>query len=371
MQPATLREVFVSQERLHDPWQGRIEGALVHTNIETLQPGFGRHMVHDIYPGRDGSIESLDLGQLPSGAVVITDHDGLLVAGGEIVAEQLSPSLKADPAKLAAILATTRPIVTVGGEVMLGVRYGMATWGHWLGELLPRIVVVENRYPGRFRYALPRHVVQWEKMHPAYRRIHESLAAYGIGDDRIVQMEPGIDYRFTELYALTPVWMARSLHPQAGELMRRNIMLLPPEHEPEPRVALLRTDTRGRNIENIEALRPMLRGYGFVFIETAPMPFVEQVAVFRGAQAIAAVLGSAMTGLIYAPRGVRVLSMAPESFGDNFFYGLTQERQGSFVDLRGTIGELDPARRDNSGFRIEPDVLAAGLEALFPPDPSL
>ena len=99
------------------------------------------------------------------------------------------------------------------------------------------------------------------------------------------------------------------------------------------------------------------------------MPFVAQAATFRDATAIAAVLGSAMTGLIYAPPGVKVLSMAPDNFGDRFFYGLTQERGGVFVDLRGMIAEQHESRARHSSFHLEPAVLRAGLNALsMPPD---
>ena len=139
-----------------------------------------------------------------------------------------------------------------------------------------------------------------------------------------------------------------------------------PQSEPSRRVALLRTDAFGRNIDNIDELAPMLEERGFRFLETSRMPFVAQAAAFRDATAIAAVLGSAMTGLIYSPPGVKVLSMAPDDFGDRFFYGLTQERRGMFVDLRGEIGTPHESRARHSSFHVRPAILQAGLDVLFP-----
>ena len=245
--------VFVSQERLHDAWQGRLDCAIAFTNIEELKPAFGRHMLADVYKARDVVVDALDLGLLPPDATVMMDHDFMLTVGGHPIADQLSPSLAAKPDDVAAILAAERPVQDIAGEMMLAARFGIATWGHWLGELLPKVVVVENRFPGRFTYVLPTHVVNWQRIHPAYQRIHESLLAYGITDDRILGMEPGSDYRFAALHALTPIWSDGAIHPQAAELMRRNIMQIP-QSEPSRRVALLRTDTHGRNIDNIDEL---------------------------------------------------------------------------------------------------------------------
>ena len=39
---------------------------------------------------------------------------------------------------------------------MIVARYGFGTWGHWIGELLPKIVTVEAAFPGRFSFAIPR-----------------------------------------------------------------------------------------------------------------------------------------------------------------------------------------------------------------------
>jgi hypothetical protein len=156
------------------------------------------------------------------------------------------------------------------------------------------------------------------------------------------------------------------MHPQAAALMRRNVALAPVDAPPVRRVALLRTETVGRNIDNIDALRPILEEHGFEFLETALMPFVQQAAAFRGAAAIAAVLGSAMTGLIFSPPGVKVLSLAPEAFGDRFFYGLTQQRHGRFVDLRGQVSRLHESQPRNSGFHVEPKIVREGLQVLFP-----
>lgn len=367
MPPLPVSSVFLSQERLHDAWHGRLDCAIAFTNIEELNPGFGRHMLADIYKPRDAVVGALDLGLLPPDATVMMDHDFMLTVGGHPVADQLSPSLAADPEAVATILATRRPVQDVAGEMMLAARFGIATWGHWLSELLPKVVVVENRFPGRFTYVLPTHVVHWQRIHPAYQRIHESLLAYGITDDRIFNMEPGSDYRFSALHALTPIWEDGAIHPQAVELMRDSIMRIP-QSEPLRRVALLRTDTLGRNIDNIDELAPILEGRGFRFLETARMPFVAQAATFRDATAVAAVLGSAMTGLLYSPAGVKVLSMAPADFGDRFFYGLTQERGGMFVDLRGTVGKAHESRARHSSFHVQPAALRAGLSALFPDD---
>ena len=189
MQLLSVNDVFLSQECLHEPWLGRLDCAIAFTNIEDLQPSFGRHMLTEVYKSRDCLIDSLELGLLPPDATVMMDHDCMLTAAGHPIAEQLPPSLAGKPDAVDAILAAERPVQQVDGEMMLAARFGIATWGHWMGELLPKVVVVEDRFPGRFTYVLPRHVVHWQRTHPTYQRIHESLLAYGITDDRILNMD--------------------------------------------------------------------------------------------------------------------------------------------------------------------------------------
>ena len=76
------------------------------------------------------------------------------------------------------------------------------------------------------------------------------------------------------------------------------------------------------------------------------------------------VLGSDLTNLIYSPAGVKVISVAPATFGDRFFYALILSREGQQIDLRGPITVPDQAIAHLGTFRVDPDEVARAL-AMF------
>ena len=73
-------------------------------------------------------------------------------------------------------------------------------------------------------------------------------------------------------------------------------------------------------------------------VEIGGLSFAEQVATFAAAQTIVGVLGSGLSGMLYSPAGVRVLTLAPSRWSDLFFFALMQNRD------RAAGGYSRPAR---------------------------
>ena len=236
-------------------------------------------------------------------------------------------------------------VVPIQDEVMLVARYGERTWGHWLGELLPKVAVCEHHFPGRFRYAVQSDCLGGDIVG---QRLAESLMAYGVGPDRLLPVSDGT-YRFERLWALTPVWTDRMMHPDVMSRMRG----IAPEPGPsgshaETRIALFRGDNDRRQIVNSAEVIACLRRHGFDIVDIATRPFAEQVALFASATTIFSILGSGLAGLIYARLGVHVMSAAPEEFGDRFFYAMMQAKSARYADLRGPVaGAPLPLYRDS------------------------
>ncbi|HEY4171772.1 MAG TPA: glycosyltransferase family 61 protein, partial [Rhodopila sp.] len=134
---------------------------------------------------------------------------------------------------------------------------------------------------------------------------------------------------------MTSAWSEeRVLHPEVAMLMREQG---PRDRDPSPgwlKVALLRRTARSRNIQNIAAVESLLVANGLTLVDIERLNFRQQVDLFKNASAIVCVLGSGLSGLIYAPRGVQVLTVAPGEWGDLFFYSMIQERDAIFADVR-------------------------------------
>ncbi len=71
-----------------------------------------------------------------------------------LVRQQL-PDWAADPAGLARDIAAAPDVRVVQPPCLLVARYGDVTWGHFVCEMLPKIVLAEAAAPQRFTYVVP------------------------------------------------------------------------------------------------------------------------------------------------------------------------------------------------------------------------
>jgi tetratricopeptide (TPR) repeat protein len=332
-----------------------------YTNFPEVNPQFGKHHVTSLYIEKRRWVPEISLHQLPADTTLAVPNgeDFIPLAGGNIVAEQMRRDWQYR--NLVEAIGECTGDETIPQQAVLIGRYGVRTWGHWLGELLPKVVAVESRWPGRFSFIVPDRFVS----DPVHKTALESLAYYGIGRDRLVLAPEKTKYLCANLYVVSPVWSAENmLHPRIAALMREH-----GPHDPEPtagwlKAALLRRATRTRNIENIADVEKILVGHGFSLVDIEKLTFRQQVEMFKNASAIACVLGSGLTGLMYAPRGVKVLTLAPAEWGDSFFYSMMQERDAVFADIRGPTAAKESSGIGTSGFTVPLNELLAGVQAI-------
>jgi capsular polysaccharide biosynthesis protein len=326
-----------------------------------MNPTFGTHHVDVIYVEKKRWVPAVSLCRLPANArlAVPNGEEFVAMAGTMLVADQFRRDWN-EKSLGDALAACTREGTIDEPAVLIG-RYGIRTWGHWLGELLPKIVAVESRWPGRFRFILPDRFAY----DPVHKTAMESLIYYGIGDDRLILVPPQMMYARSNLYVVTSTWSAeRMFHPEIAALMRERG---PRDRNPAPgwlKVALLRRSTRTRNVKNIADVEDLLVARGFTIVDIEQLNFRQQVDLFKNANTVVCVLGSGLSGLIYAPHGVGVLTLAPGEWGDLFFYSMIQERDAVFADIRGRTIATDREGAATSGFIVPTEALLAGLDAI-------
>jgi hypothetical protein len=338
-----------------------VHNATVYSNIATLNPPFAHHVMTDIYIDRTCQVEPVALWRFDADAILFGGDEFLVQTRGLLVSEQIAPYL--DEARIRALVLAWRPVIRIREETLLVARYGLYTWGHWLGELLPKIVVAEARYPGRFRFALPSTVTDDGDPLLPVDRMRESLLAYGIGRDRFLLLYPAMNYLFDRLHAVTPVWSDHVMHPGAAALMRDRLHERPNGSGDGQAICLERTGP-GRTIENMAEIRARLEDRGFTFHTVSALRFIDQVRLFQSASTIFAILGSDLSGLIYAPKGASLITAAPSVFGDRFFYAMLLERRGRYADLRGPVTRLDPGAEHRSSFHLDASEIGSALTAL-------
>jgi hypothetical protein len=254
-----------------------------------------------------------------------------LVSSYWAIREQIAPWTDCR-ALLATVEAKKADAIVVDRPCLLAARYGETTWGHWLVEILPKVVLAEAAHPKLFTFVLPAHisVVSSDRIYST--SVLESLEAYGISSDRILRVAPPNLYRFDNLFDVTGVF-SDGMHPKALSAMRRvDVEMTTTNND---LVYALRGAAESRCVYNRREITNYLLQCGFHELQMLSLSFAEQVAAFRKAECIASDLGSNLAAVIYAPENVGVISFAPSGWYDGYFVNLFQRLNARHADIRG------------------------------------
>ncbi len=361
-EPQSLRQLARTYHEIQPGVTVPLPNALAMTNLDDLNPTLAVHMHKDIYVERSAQVDAIGLVELAEATVYGGGHF-VCSAEGNLIAEQYPPYIGTVVPDLSSITGIDRPMQRFDVECVLVARYGISTWGHWVAELLPKMALIEDAFPGRFRFVLPEKVVLDSGAGSVWTRIAESLVACGIPLSRVLPLKDEFNYSFASMFAVTPVFSEHILHPAAGVALRRRTSAIPPS--PASKVAIVRDKRAGRQMRNAAEVYDVLADSGFECLETGAMTFEEQVSVFKGASTLFGILGSDLSNLVFAPEGVKVIAAAPAEFGDRFFYALTLDRKGSFSDLRGPAVEPHSVSH-KATFNLDTGVLGSAVATSLP-----
>jgi hypothetical protein len=144
---------------------------------------------------------------------------------------------------------------------------------------------------------------------------------------------------------------------------------------PDP-PAMLYVSRRERGVrcfDNEAEQIAMLAARGARIIDPGSLSLDQQIAAFRAAPCIVGVMGAGMTNIAFAPRGARVLTCAPASMPDTFFWFLATLRRQVYAEIR--CEPSGPSRGTaawDTDIHLPPAELAAVIDALHgPPRPRI
>jgi hypothetical protein len=365
MRATSSRTLLGQQHILFDGQSHNLPNPLVyinehkHTRLDEL---------HDILPLYAAGPEHKDnvvVGQYREPVYVDTRQSFLAAAGETLIFEQVPHHIHDRPQDIDAAIVTLEQgkphAMTIDAPALLVGRFGYQVWGHWLNEMLPKVVAAEAAFPGRFCYALPAEITIPTQERSYSSAVLESLAAYGIGPDRLIRLPPGHLYKFNEAFDVAGSWQL-GLHHEVAHLMRAIVADASPNDA--HRLMAMRHPADTRAIYNGAEIARLLADEGFVAIDPRRTPFMRQVETFARSGFVAGELGSNLAGLIFAPPGVRLMSFAPFGWIDAYFLYVMKERGGYQADVRGPTTHLRGPDPHRSPFVIDPDDVRAGLAAL-------
>jgi capsular polysaccharide biosynthesis protein len=305
---------------------------------------------------------------------VFVAQEGLVLrADGAVVPETVQQHTPEQVAAAQAAISGATP--RLDGTVLLGRKPGAWNYGHFIVEMLPRILI------GRRRCGADGRVLVQAVPDPLRRVMHDALALAGFQPAQIIAAGPdpvrvdqlvlveGLSDHGQYLSPLTlPALDAATIGiaPTAGA----NLFVIRPGLP--------------RRLADEAAVAEAAAVAGYRVIDPAAMAFAEQVAAFRAARRIVGVMGAGLASIAFAAPGAELFVLAPAGMVDSFYWLLAGLRGLALREIRcapagGRTGPhpwdsdlaldtadlqrlLDPARLPA---RPSADVVAADLRARF------
>lgn len=231
---------------------------------------------------------------------------------------------------------------------------GDRNFGHWLIELCARVHEFRKIHPAEdWKLAIPRYPADRQ----ALRR--RSLEWLGIGEDRILWIEDGTT-RFRDLAFVTSNSVHSHTHEPAGLRSVRDAALRAVGSVAGGRRLYVgRGGASRRALLNEAEILALCEGHGFESVRPETLSLDDQVRLFASAELIVGVSGAALTNILFAPQGCKILSLNPNLGPEFFFWDIANILSQEFSYVFGPA--LDPDRGVHSSFQVDAGLVARWL----------
>lgn len=213
------------------------------------------------------------------------------------------------------------------GPVLLCKKRGIGNYGHWMMEMLPKAHLVHSRLPELDVRFLVAHVPGQLNDSMAL-----SLSMLGIDLGRTIVADD-TPRRFADLVVVDGltehgVYMSPLVLDCIDALART---VVPGNAD---RLFVTRRATGFRRIVDEDALAADAQSRGCTPVEPGALQLPQQIALFKGASRIVGVMGAAMTNIVFAAPGTRVVTLAPAGMPDTFFWFIATLRGLDYTEVR-------------------------------------
>jgi hypothetical protein len=198
-----------------------------------------------------------------------------------------------------------------GGDAWGNHRYGGAGYWHWLFDSVSRLSLMD-RFPEDTKVITP-------PLTPWMRWFLERLGL----ENRIIETK-ATSLRVEHFYFSSPSSMTGCWNPYAVEFLRRSFLphASPPSSSLTKRFYIIREGyTRG--IANEQKVRDYFKSQGWALIAPEKLSIPDQIALFRDAEAVAGLHGSALTNLVWCSPRTTVIEFNPDNFMSGAFEWLS------------------------------------------------
>jgi hypothetical protein len=199
-----------------------------------------------------------------------------------------------------------------GGDARGNRRYGGAGYWHWLFDSVTRLSLMD-RFPADTKVITP-------PLTPWMRWYLERL-----GLENLIIETDATALRVEHFYFSSPSSMTGCWNPYAVAFLRRSFLPYgsPPSDSLPKRFYIIREGyTRG--ISNEQEVRNYFKSQDWSLIAPEKLSIPDQIALFRDAEAITGLHGSALTNLVWCSPGASVIEFIPVNFMSGAFEWLAR-----------------------------------------------
>jgi hypothetical protein len=334
---------------------------LVYSNANDLNdPAFCR-WIHWFNAARDIAQPPVLIGRYPAPAYLDGTAPFAVLTGDSLVEEQLAPEMVDIATTWSNLWQRIPTALEVDRPCLLACRRGEWTWGHWLIDMLPKIVLAERLMPKRFTYVVPGNITRPGALDFYSRSVLDTLDVYGVGSSRLLRAQAGQAYRFTNLYDIADI-SADGMHPGVLAAMREvSHVITGPGHSI---AGVLRSNAEHRPIANGATIASILRNHGAAMIHPGATSFADQIRTFRESDIIVGDVGSNLAASIYARPETGIVTLGPGNWYDGFFSTIFGRIKAFHADIRGVS---DPTNQGpgHAPYTLNGDAVIEGLEAVI------
>ena len=301
------------------------------------------------HPGNRDDVASLDV--LQSGEKVRITRSGVVTIGRRV--------LDLDYGNRGALRGSGQSPVNVGRAFALW-SHLWTNYYHWVVDILPKLCAYQQVFGkglGDGRICYP----SFEVAEAApYER--EFLELLEIPQTHIIDTRRTSPVAVQEELVLSMVAGWHVPHP-AIQVLQSRLAPIASVTGP-PRIYLSRSRHR-RSVINEDQVLALGRAHGFTVIEDRPRSVVEQIGLFRSAEAVLAPHGAALANLTWCRPGTRVIELLPRSYTTPAFRNLSESLRLVYAEVRDPDADGTGHWTEvGSNFAVDLKVLGGVLEQM-------
>lgn len=251
---------------------------------------------------------------------------------------------------------------------------GSFNYGHWLIDDFPTCAALDLFGNSK----IPRVVMSkaYPQMNNVRRDGVKAVLSSRSVDQTVTFVDPEAVYLFDEIYYATPMSYHPTLKSRAAITYTKTICERRFGYEPRStrrkgrnpascaRIFVNRPDSGTRQLTNLDAIRTVLKKFGFQEISPENLSFEQQWHSFRYAECVVGIMGAAMTNTLFSSPQTPVIHLSPAGWMEPFFWDLADANGQRYEVMFGPRGG-DKGPVHEGSFSINPEQLTQWMvEAL-------